>query len=756
MVSALEGVREEVDLRWIGWSGAAPAQRTEAVDEAERAAVRGAARAAGFDCRPVLLDASEVDGSYRGFSNASLWPLLHANPAGFRYRSAWWDAYAEANARFADEVVDAAAPGDRVWVHDYHLMLLPEMLRRRRPDLRVGFFLHTPFPPAEVFARHPRREELLSGVLGADLVGFQTRGHLRHFKEAVRQMGGHRCGSAGSAGAESDGAGNAAASTPAGVFPIGIHLRGFERGLADPATAAHAERIAAMHAGARLVLSVERLDPTKGLPQKLDAIERFLENHPEQRESVVFLLIAVPSRGEAPEYQRLREEVERRVGHINGTHGVVGHAPVHCLHRGVAFHELCALYRMADVCLVTPLADGMNLVAKEYLACQPEGGTGVLVLSEFAGAAEELRSASRVNPHDTDAVADAIAEALDRPEAARREALAPLREHARAHHAGPWADGFLAALDAAAGRRRSSSVEVLTDADLAPLAACAPGRKALFLDYDGTLRGFVDDPELATPEPPLRRVLRTLSGREDLDVFIVSGRELAFLRRHLGGHGFTLVGEHGHAFCGPEADAEPQRLPGGEEPGTGWMPGVKAVLERFARSTPGSHVEEKTAGLVWHHRRVEPGLGRRRALELIRLLETAAAAATTTTATGRPLTVTHGKRIVEVTSGHIDKGVAVDHFLRAAEAAGEPYAAALCVGDDRTDEAMFRGRRDDPRTLTVKVGSGETDARFRVADTARVLAVLRAIAGELVRPVGSDRVARAVRTARAVGTVGTV
>ena len=718
-MSALEGVRERVELTWIGWSGAAPEQRNREADDAERRAVRAAARARQCDCRPVLLDASEVDGAYHGFSNASLWPLLHSDPAHFRCRSGWWDAYAAANDRFADAVADAAAPGGRVWVHDYHLLLLPEVLRRRRPDLRVGFFLHTPFPPAEIFHRHPRREELLRGVLGADLVGFQTRGHALNFREAVRRILGHP--------SDARGIRHDAGTAAVGVFPIGINGPGFERGLADPATAAHAERLAAAHGGARLVLGVERLDPTKGIPQKLDAIEAFLKNHPEHRESVVFLLVTVPSRGHAAAYRRLREEVERRVGRILGEHTTIGHAPVHFLHRGVAFHELCALYRAADVCLVTPLIDGMNLVAKEYLACQDEGGAGVLVLSEFAGAAEELAGASLVNPHEPDAVADAIAAALDRPEAARREALAPMRAHVRRHHAGPWAVRFLAELDAAARGRQPTAARTpeLSDADLLPFATSAPGRKALFLDYDGTLRAFVDDPALATPEPPLRAVLHTLSGRDDLDVFIVSGRDLAFLRRHLGAHGFTLVAEHGHAFCGP--DAEERRLQ--PEPDPRWMPAIAAVMERFARATPGAHVERKAAGLVWHHRRAEPERGHRQALRLVRDLEAATA--------GQPLAVSRGHCIVEVTSRGTDKGVAVDHFLRGAGAAGGPYAAALCIGDDRTDEAMFRTLREDPEAITVKVGPGETEAKFRVPDAGRVLAVLEAVAGQPARPLAA-------------------
>ena len=734
LVSALDGVREGRDLVWIGWSGAAPPERTPAADAAERAAV-AAACAAGCGCRPVLLDAAEADGAYRGLSNASLWPLLHADLALLRFEPAWWDAYAAVNARFADAVAAAAAPGDRVWVHDYHLMLLPALLRERRPDLRVGFFLHTPFPPAGVFARHPRRERLLRGVLGADLVGFQTRGHLAGFQDAVHRFTGRRV--------DAGGVHHAGATTRLGVFPIGIHGPGFERGLAHPATADHAASLAAAHAGRRLVLAVERLDPTKGIPQKLDAVEAFLRDHPRRRGSVDFTLVAVPSREDAAAYRRLRAEVERRVGQINGRFSTPTHTPVRLICRGVGFHELCALYRVADACLVTPLADGMNLVAKEYVACQ-DADPGVLVLSEFAGAADELKDALIVNPHDPDAVADAIAEALDRPEARRRADLAPMRAGVLAKHSGPWAAGFLAALDAAAAPRSPQNprpprnlrlprpprpparTRGLADADLRPFAAAAPGRKALLLDYDGTLRGFEDEPDRATPGPALRSLLRGLAGRDDLDVAVVSGRGMGFLRRHLGSLGLTLVAEHGHALCEPGGEPRPLRPgadPGGNpggDPGAGseagWGAAVAATMDRFARETPGAHVERKAAGLVWHHRRADPASGRRRARALAACLRSA----------GLPVVVTRGHGIVEVTAEGVDKGHAVGHLLAAAD---RPHAAILCVGDDRTDEAMFRRLAGDPRAVTVKVGPGETAARFRVPGVGGVLAALRAVAG---------------------------
>lgn len=701
LVSALEGVGDTLDLAWIGWPGntAGDAATQEALTKQMKEEL---------DYHPVFMNDQEVEAYYHGFSNSSLWPLLHYNATYFRYQSAWYDTYEAINERFADAVVAQANAGDRVWVHDYHLMLLPQMLRQRRPDLKIGFFLHTPFPSYELFRRHPKRRALLEGVLGADLLGFHTFGYLRHFRSAVLRL----------TGRESDiyRIRHDDMVSSIGVFPIGHNAPGFAEGLAAPETADKLKQFSADYAGRRIVLSVERLDYTKGIPQKLEAIETFLENHPEHREDVVFIIIAVPSREDVGEYQQLKENIELAVSRINGKYATISNIPVHFINRGVAFSELCALYRLADVAMVTPLIDGMNLVAKEYLACQEENGTGVLILSEFAGAAQELYGTVSVNPYDTDGMADAIAYALDMPEEQRREAMRPIREHVLTHHSGPWAVRFLAALDASSNETMHDPARSLTDADTAAFTLKGAGRKALFLDYDGTLRGFVDNPAHATPEPRLVTVLKKLSERDDLDVFIVSGRKLAFLQKHLSDYGFTLVGEHGYAYVEPGEESQLLNA----DADLSWMPAVKEVLLHYAQSTPGTHVEQKTSALVWHYRRADPEFGRWKALELIGHLDG--------TTGSQPLSVAHGKMIVEVASQQINKGAAVDHFVHKAHVAGTAYAATLCIGDDLTDETMFRGRSGDG-VVTIRVGAGDTDAEFRVKGPGAVHAMLEQIAG---------------------------
>lgn len=699
LVSALEGVcggDGGFDLRWIGWPGGPAEDMRDKSELADR-------MRSELGYHPVFLSEDEIDDFYHGFSNSSLWPLLHYNATYFKYQHDWWQAYERISGCFADAVDDVAEEGDLVWVHDYHLMLLPQMLRERRPDLRIGFFLHTPFPSYEVFRCHPRRQELLEGVLGADLVGFHTFGYLRHFRSAVLRL----------TGRESDvyTIRHHDTETHIGVFPIGINWAGFQATLDSEPFRARKQQFADDYAGKRMVLSVERLDYTKGIPQKLEAIEKYLESNPDRREDVVFILIAVPSREDVGEYAQLKETIELAVSRINGKYATISNIPVHFINRGVPFEELCALYAMADVAMVTPLVDGMNLVAKEYVACQEDHG-GVLILSEFAGAAQELFNAVHVNPYDVDGMAWAVGEALDMDDGHKRSLMEPMRQKVIEHDSQWWAKRFVKGLEDAAEHPALDAAKRLDGQTLLQFAP-SEKRKALFLDYDGTLRGFVNEPSKATPEPYLLQVLGELSRREDLDVHIVSGRKGDFLDQHLGHFGFTLIGEHGYVFkragtkqgdafelLNPDADLD-------------WMPTVREVFDLYAASTPGTHVEQKRSALVWHYRAADPEFGQWKANELIGHLKEAI--------TNVPAAISHGKKIVEVSSQQISKGMAVERFIHE-----QNYDAVLCIGDDQTDETMFRHRQMG--AVTIKVGPGTTDAEFRLGGIPHVHHMLATIA----------------------------
>jgi trehalose 6-phosphate synthase/phosphatase len=708
LVAALEGLpAEEFELLWLGWPG------TE-VAEADQAEVRRKLeREQG--CSPVFLPKPLADAHYEGLSNSSIWPLLHYMPSRFRYDPAWWAAYEQVNRAFADHVLAVAKDGDLVWVHDYQLMLLPKLLKDANPSLKVGFFLHTPFPSYEVFRCHPNREALAAGVLGADLAGFHTFNYLRHFRSSAMRLLG--------ADAEVATVRHDGRVTQLGVYPIGINAPKFDQELASDGLRAEFAKLKRAHEGKQVVLSVERLDYTKGIVQRLDAIELYLERS-DCVGKVKFVFIAVPSREGVEEYQVLREEIERRVGRMNGRFATLSDSPVRFIYGSVTFTELCALYALADVAIVTPLMDGMNLVAKEYVACQPDEdlpgdeGPGALVLSEFAGAAEELFSALLVNPYDAAAVAEAIGRALAMPVAERRARMSAMRRRVMSFDARAWARAFVADLTAAGtGRPSAAAANDLSAARERLEAAVAGGRSvALFLDYDGTLRELVADPAAAGPTPELTTLLDRLHALPNVDVTLVSGRTPEDLERFAGGYErFGLVAEHGAASRRPGGGAWERA----DEPGGGtypWKEPVRRVLRLFEESTPGSVVEEKRTGFVWHHRRADPEFGDWKAKALVAELSAVAG--------NEPVTVRAGRKIVEVTTAHINKGAAVGRALARQAAAGREYAVVLVAGDDTTDESMFRLGLPADRTITVRVGDGESAAAHRVGSPAELRGLL--------------------------------
>ncbi|MBA3639400.1 MAG: trehalose-6-phosphate synthase, partial [Acidobacteria bacterium] len=377
---------------WFGWPG-----DVTQLSEARRAELEALLHARSI--RPVLLSTDHINQYYHGFSNRVLWPLFHYLIDRVPVDAAGWGAYRQVNARFADAVVEEYRPGDLIWVHDYQLMLVPQMIRARVPGARIGFFLHIPFPSSEVFRTLPWRREVLAGLLGADLVGFHTFAYLRHFLASLLHVDGVET--------DIDRVRVDGRDVHLGAFPMGIDAGGIVAQANDQSVIDAAETIRREANGRRILLGIDRLDYTKGIPRRLTAIERLLTRHPALRDELRYIQVAVPSRGEVDSYQRFRRQVEELVSRINGNYGTLRSTPIHYMHQSVEQQDLVALYRAADVMLVTPLRDGMNLVAKEFVASRTDDD-GVLVLSEFAGAAAEFGAALLVNPYDVDAVADAV------------------------------------------------------------------------------------------------------------------------------------------------------------------------------------------------------------------------------------------------------------------------------------------------------------------------------------------------------------
>ncbi len=682
LASALSSVHDQGGSMWFGWPGPvdAPLSELEPLLDPLRAV-------------PVLLTPDEVRGYYDGFSNGVLWPLCHYLLDKVELDAHEnWATYRAVNERFAEQVARHWRPGDLVWVHDYQLMLLPALLRERCPGARVGFFLHVPFPGPEVFRILPWREELLRGLLGADVVGFHTASYAYHFAYACSQL----------LGLELAGEVLQADGRPVrvGTFPIGIDAAAFDERARKPEVQARAAEIRAEAQGRTIVLSVDRLDYTKGLPRRLLALERLLVLRPELRERLHIIQLAVPTRENVDAYGDYRKTVNELVGRINGAFATPTRNLVHLMHRSVTSDELSALYLAADVMMVTPLRDGMNLVSKEYVASRIDD-TGVLVLSEFAGAATELHEAMQVNPFDLLDVGDTLARAVELPMAEQRTRMAALRQTVRGGAVSQWAQSFVDAL-----------AEVSVPA-VSPMEGLPPTLEALrqapalllALDYDGTLVDFAPSPAAAAPDVALRILLSRLAARPGTQVHVVSGRSRDSLDAFLGDLPLWLHAEHGlFTKAGPGLPWHSRA-----EIPPAWMEAVRPVLRAAVRRTDGSTLEEKSGSMAFHYRATEPQLSLRRAQELKQTLLAHPLAAA--------FDVLEGNRVLEVRQRGVNKGVVVPTLLEA-----HPGAAILAVGDDRTDEDLFMALPAD--AVSLHVGSGQSAARFHVADVAAVRALL--------------------------------
>ena len=432
LVTAFEPIMRRRHGAWVGWHGAADEELEPFEHE-------------GLTLQPVPLSSSEVEDYYEGFSNATLWPLYHDAIAPPQFRREWWDTYVIVNQRFADHVAEVAAEGAVVWVQDYHLQLVPQMLRRQRPDVRIGFFLHIPFPPTELYVQLPWRRQILEGLLGADIVGFQLPGGARNFVRLVRDR----------LGLETlrdrirmrDGR-----EVFARAYPISIDAKGLHELAASDQAAERAVEIRHDLGDPRvLFLGVDRLDYTKGIPERIQAFGELIAEGRIDPDEVVLLQLAIPSRQRVEQYRQLRDDIDRLVGRINGEVQRVGRPPIIYLHVSYPRVEIAAFYRAADLMVVTPLRDGMNLVAKEYVACR-QRDDGALVLSEFTGAARELRQAYLVNPHDIDGLKDRLVEAMDDSPRNKALRMKAMRRHVFENDIDKWANMFLDDLERLNGR----------------------------------------------------------------------------------------------------------------------------------------------------------------------------------------------------------------------------------------------------------------------------------------------------------------
>jgi trehalose 6-phosphate synthase/phosphatase len=681
---------------WIGWAG----HSGDEEQEERRAVLQDWAQKE--HCFAVELPTEVATGFYEGYANQTLWPVFHNFPSQLKFDAKSWEAYVEANHTFCKTVAERYRPGDLVWVHDYHLMLLPQMLRDELPDAAVGFFLHIPFPSSEIFPILPRREELLVGLLGADLVVFQTHGHLQQFRSALLRV----------LGIESKVAELAVGGRPVHLdaLPIGIAPDEYTSLLnSDETTVQHYTELVARYKGRRVLLAVDRLDYTKGLLERLRAYALLLRSSAELKENLVLIQIAVPTREGIDTYQDLRTEVNRLVGEINGKLGTPNWTPVVYINRSIEPAELVALYKLADVCWVGSLRDGMNLVAKEYVACKGEGD-GVLVLSEFAGAAAEMGEALLINPYDEDRTASTLKRALTLDVEERQLRMKALHGRILRNNVFRWGDRFLASLQEAASERRHYLDTQPKRLPLAEIreAYVRANRRLLILDYDGTLIPLAKQAKQGAPPPVVIGLLTALAAGPRNCVALMSGRPAEHVDRWFGSiGGIWLVAEDGAELRPPLSSSwEPLRSP----VPTDWKSTVMPILEHFVDRTPGSFVEEKKYALLWHNRTAEPEFGAWLANELVSMLEAMLAET--------ELRAFRGEKVVEVKPAWANKGEAFERIFAAYSQPDFLFAA----GDNRPDEDLFERMRDG--AWTVHVGPGPTRAGFVVRDFEAVREVL--------------------------------
>jgi len=681
LVSALEPVLRKRGGTWVGWPGIA-------LKKGERIGTGGKA----YEVAPVRLSETEVNRYYQGFSNRTLWPLLHSLHERAIFDRRDWEAYQEVNERFADVASEAAAEADLVWIHDYHLMLAPRPLRRALPDSRLAFFLHVPFPPYDVFRLLPWDREILRGLLACDLIGFHTHGYARNFVDCVEKRLGARVDERNLLIGYGD------RTVQVGAFPIGIDFDNF-------AEKARAARRSPEIRDERIVLGVDRLDYTKGIPERMRAFERLLELHPRHRESVVLLQLAVPSRSQVAAYRELKSEIDELVGRINGRFATASWSPIRYLYRSMPQDRLVGLYRDADVALITPLRDGMNLVAKEYAACQVDD-PGVLVISELAGASETMREALHVNPYNLDETAEAIHRALTMEEDERASRMAALRRRERRDNVDDWVNRFLET-----ATEVSEALDVPDPEDFQ--AWLDPFLRhyhvALFLDYDGTLTPIVDHPEDAELSESARKDLARCAERPDVDVALVSGRSLVDIRRRVGRDDVTYAANHGLEIVGP--DLEPFL----HEDLTHYSERTEELTEALARVAPdGAWVEEKGHTLTFHYRGVRAD-GQAEAAEMARRIINEFG-----------FQAREAKMAVEARPPiGWDKGRAVLHILRARYGpAWSERVRVVYVGDDHTDEDAFHLLAGLASTFRVGPADELTAASRRLPDVNAVHALL--------------------------------
>ena len=704
LVSALNGVRSTGERLWVG---CAPDGLTrEDWPALQKKISEGSNGKADWNYHPVFTEKTLHDSYYNKCCNDVIWPLLHYQTELVAFDSSSWEAYRQVNQKIADELIAIAKPDDLIWIHDFHLFLLPKMLKAARPELRVGFFLHVPFPSSEVFRQLPVREEILKSLLEADLVGFHDYSYLRHFSASVLRL----------LGLESNllSVRRGSKTTRLGVFPVSIDTEVFRLKTKSAAVQTLSKK---MEKPTFCFLGVDRLDYMKGLDLKLKSFRLLLKMFPQYREKVSLMQIAVPTRTNVPVYMKLARDIARLVGEVNGEFSTLNWTPIQYIHNSVDNNTLIAMYRMADALIVSSKRDGMNLVALEYIASQEIERPGVVLLSEFAGAISILSHALPINPWDLEDCARKMQLAMEMPKQEKIWRQQTMQKYLHGYTATTWAEAFIHELEKHLPAERPDGPPLISYREDSVLAirdkiiASGAKRIVVFVDYDGTLVPIEQSPELAVLRPDTKEELRRFSKYPWLDLVIVSGRDSRFLNHQFDGLPLPIAAEHGAKSFDPATRRWKRRI---HRSRASWYPLALKILSDYTDRVPHSQIEKKHFTLAWHYRQAPQEYAEFQARKLAQELEMGLA--------NLPVSIIRGKKVIEVRAVEADKGLYAMDFLRNRSSEG---TFCLAFGDDRTDEDMFNAIHG--RGLAIKIGSGPSTADYALPSQLQFMPFLNAL-----------------------------
>lgn len=683
----------DMERHWIGWPG---------MEVKEPKARNKLNKTLGkYNYHPVYLSEKQINQYYEGYSNSILWPLFHYFYSFVEYDERNWRTYKFVNEKFYEEASKIIRAGDIVWVQDYQLMLLPKMLRDGIKNIKIGYFHHVPFPSYELFRVLPERAELLSGLLGADLIGFHTSDYMRHFASAVYRvlklnirldcvLQGHH-------------------KAYINAFPMGINYNLYHDTALKPNIMERVKELKNNYGkDNKLILSVNRLDYSKGIVHQIKGFNLFLKNHPEYRGKVSLMMIIVPSRGNVNKYADLKKIIDEKIGSVNGKYSNVNWIPIYYFYHSFDFENLIAMYSMADIGLVAPLRDGMNLVSKEYVAVKVNGH-GVLILSEMAGAAAELSEAILINPNDIKQIENAIVKAIRMPVAEQERRMKRMQLTISRQTVDKWASDFITSLIYVCDQNSHMNDKEINASNSKQIHRSYKdaSRRLLVFDYDGTLSGFKNNPEEAYPEKELLHFLKKAAADKKNLIIITSGRDKDTLEKWFGNLNIDLVAEHGAAY---KENGEWKEL----IENVVWDDGIIHILNEFVDKTPGSRIEMKKTALVWHFRNVDDWLAVLREQQLINAL--------IAPCNRHGLQMMRGNKILELKYPIYSKGNEIKRLL-----SKDKYDFILAMGDDVTDEDMFMAVPKNG--YSIKIGTASDNARYCIPLQTDVLPFLSHLCG---------------------------